>query len=100
MDINNHELGDDIYISDLEKEITKIDGLLNIIDLRIYNEYGDRYSSTVCSQDVIEDVDNKELNRSLIDLEASDYMLVSDSDEMFEIKYPSQQDIKIRFKLR
>lgn len=97
MDINKHELGDDIYVSDIEKEITKVDGVLNLIDLRVYNEYGNGYSQTRCSQITFP---SDEANRAQIDLEASDYILVSDSDEMFEIKHPESNDIKIRVKLR
>jgi hypothetical protein len=43
--------------------------------------------------------DEQEQDRDEIDLDTSDYTLVSDSDEMFEIKYPDQ-DIKLRVKLR
>ena len=103
MDINNHELGEDIYISDIEKEILKVDGVLNIIDLKIYNEYGANYSSVRCSQEVVNpyegDSIGKESGRDEIALESTDYTLVSDSDEMFEIKYPDK-DIKLRVKLR
>lgn len=98
MDINNHNLDDDIYIGDLEKEISKIDGVLNVIDVRVYNEYGDKYSQTRCSQEVITGGD-KENNKDEINLEASDYILVSNADEMFEIKYP-ETDIRCRVKTR
>lgn len=96
MDINKHELGEDIYVSDIEKEVSKVDGVLNLIDFRVYNEYGSKYSSTRCSQEVL---NTDETYRDEIDLESSDYILVSDSDEMFEIKYP-EADIKIRCKVR
>lgn len=101
MDINKHELGEDIYVSDIEKQILSVDGLLNVIDLKIYNEYGPNYSSVRCTQEIInaEENDDQEANRDEIDLYASDYTLVSDSDEMFEIKYPDE-DIKLRVKLR
>lgn len=101
MDINKHELGEDIYVSEIEKQILDVDGLLNIIDLKIYNEHGNNYSSVRCTQEVIDAsvTDDEEADRDEIDLDASDYTLVSDSDEMFEIKYPDD-DIKLRVKLR
>lgn len=98
MDINKHELGEDIYISDLEREVSQVDGVLNLIDLRVYNEYGDAYSKTRCTQSIVES-DGDE-SRDRIDLDESDYILVTDSDEMFEIKYPDENDIRIRAKLR
>lgn len=111
MDINKHFLGEDIYVSDIEKEISKVDGVLNLIDLRVYNEHGDNYSSTVVSQPIKSLTYDNEANiydngyspftdetQSEIDLEASDYILNSDSDTMFEIKYDS--DIKVKAKVR
>ena len=106
MDVNGHELGEDIYISDLEKEIGKVDGVINLIDLRVYNEYGVGYSNTQISQQTIDvSYDNEGIEsetdsvRSEIDLDASDYILNSESDEMFEIKNPDN-DIRVRLKAR
>lgn len=96
MDINKHELDDDIFIGDLEKEIGKVDGVINLIDVRVYNEFGDKYSSSQCSQETTGKIEN---NRAEIDLAASDYVLVSNADEMFEVKYP-QTDIRCRVKTR
>ena len=110
MDINKHFLGEDIYVSDREKEISKVDGVKNLIDLRIYNEYGDNYSNTIISQetsnityddsqsDVYQYTPNETQTRTQIDLAASDYILNSDSDMMFEVKY--DEDIKVRVKVR
>lgn len=107
MDINKHMLGEDIYVSDLEKEISKVDGVINLIDLRVFNEYGPGYSKTLISQQTIEvsEADgydptvSGEAERSEVDLDASDYILNSDSDEMFEIKNP-EVDIRVRLKAR
>ena len=110
MDINKHFLGEDIYVSDIEKEISNVDGVKNLIDLRIYNEYGDNYSNTIISQetsnityddsqsDVYQYTPNETQTRTQIDLAASDYILNSDSDMMFEVKY--DEDIKVRVKVR
>ena len=110
MDINKHFLGEDIYVSDIEKEISNVDGVKNLIDLRIYNDYGDNYSNTIISQetsnityddsqsDVYQYTPNETQTRTQIDLAASDYILNSDSDMMFEVKY--DEDIKVRVKVR
>ena len=97
MNIDKQQLGDDIYISDLEKEISKVDGMINLIDLRVYNEYGSGYSTTKASQSTVNGTVNS--NSSQLDLEQSSYVLNSDSDEMFEIKYPDT-DIRVRVMLR
>lgn len=105
MDVNKHQLGEDIYVSDIEKEISNIDGVINLIDLRIYNETGNGYSKDMISQQIVNygsdgDYDHvPDGDRSEIDLDASDYILNSNADEMFEIKYPDN-DIRVRVKVR
>lgn len=103
MDVNNHMMGDDIFVGDIQKEISKIDGVINLIELRVYNETGDGYSSTKttqplkkygeCCTDAPDDRENR------IDLAASDGILYSDGDTMLEVKYPDR-DIRVRVKLR
>lgn len=99
MDINKHMIGEDIYISDIERIVSELDGVLNIIDFRVYNNFGEDYSVTKTSQEIKHNDALEESDRVEIDLEASDYILNSEVDEMFEIKYP-ENDIKIRVKTR
>jgi hypothetical protein len=98
MDINKHSMGEEIYIGDLEKEVGKIDGVLNLISLDIINEYGSKYSNTTVSQETIV-IDNDDSERVLIDLESTDGILYNDGDTMMEILDPSS-DIRIRVKER
>lgn len=96
MDINKHQMGEDIFIGDLEKEISKIDGVINLTGMRVFNEYGTGYSGTRTSQTIMEEETE---GQSEIDLEANDYILNSEPDEMFELKYP-ESDIRLRIKTR
>lgn len=105
MDINNHALGEDIYVGDLERAIGNVDGVLNLIDLRVYNEIGGKYSETITTQYTIEG-ENSNSSRSSFDgnyleinLEDENYILNSETDTMFEIKYP-ETDIRVRAKIR
>lgn len=113
MDINVHEMGDDIFVGDIEKEISKVDGVINVVAIRVYNEFGDRYSSTKTNQEFLTDNDcsgcdiGGDANLAHvsptggreIDLEIADNMLITEGDSMFEIKYP-EQDIRLRIKER
>lgn len=105
MDINSHKLGEDIYVGDIQRQINDIDGVLNIIDIRVYNEHGNGYSSTAISQQIMDNndtlgYDKDEIDgKDEVDLEASDYILNSNADQMFEIKYPDN-DIRVRVKTR
>ena len=98
-DINKRNMGDDLYVGDLKKEISKIDGVANLIDLRIYNETGPGYSSTPTNQelytsgDCLRPQEAPTPNRYRIDLEASDGIIYSDGDTMLEVKYP-ERDIR------
>lgn len=111
MDINTHRMGEEIYVGDLEKEISKIDGVINLISLRVYNVYGpsDKYSTTKVGQEITTidttcNIDDAieflgDSNRDLIDLDATDGILYNDGDSMMEIKYP-EEDIVVRVKTR
>ena len=104
MNPDKHQMGDDIFLGDLEKEISLLDGVINLIDLRVYNEYGQKYSPTQTTQQVKENTEcfgttSGEISssRSEIDLDASDHILYSENDTMMEIKYP-EQNIRVRIK--
>lgn len=112
MDVENHVMGDNFFIGDLEKEINKIDGVIALIDLRVYNIWGGiygsngkfplYYSSDSCGQKVVERlITTKDENAicDRIDIEALDAVLENDYDSMFEIKFP-ESDISIRAKLK
>ena len=99
-DINKRNMGDDLYTGDLKKEISKLDGVANLIDLRVYNETSDGYSSTQTNQELYiagdcnRQQDEKVPGRYRIDLEASDGIIYSDGDTMLEIKY-AEKDIRV-----
>lgn len=109
MDINKHQIGEDIYVSDIVKEVMKVDGVINLIEIRIYNEYNGRYSLTIsslprytefnCNDGEEEKGNEDELNRFRIDIDALDGILYSDSESMYEIKY-KDTDIRVRARER
>lgn len=101
MDIKKRYIGEDIFVGDIQKEVSKVDGVLNLIDLRVYNEYGNNYSKIMTSQQIkqFDGYGDKEEGRDEIDLSASDYTLITESDSIFELKYP-ETDIKVRVKTR
>lgn len=106
MDIQKHQMGEDIFLGDLQKEIGKLDGVINVIDLRVYNPVGDNYSNDGISQQLV-DVSNccfdeyaeaGENTDRQIDLKASDMILFSEVNSMFEILY--ENDVKVKVKQR
>lgn len=109
MDVRRHNMGDDIFLGDLEKEISKLDGVVNLIALRCYNNAGYGYSSTMTTQDVYTDYDdtcnpstkNPDYvnDRNEFNLAKSDKTLFGDASAMFEIKY-KEKDIVVNVKTR
>lgn len=108
MDIRNHEMGEDIYLGDLQKEISKLDGVVNLVNLRCFNPHGNGYSDDVCTQELVdyssccfneyEQYEADELPDE-IDLKKSDYMLFTEANSMFEIK-DKVKDITVITKIR
>lgn len=88
-------MGEEIYVGDLQKEIGKIDGVINLISLNIRNLYGNGYSESQISQEV----SLSTTGESYINLESSDWILYNDGDTMMEIKNP-ENDIRVRIKER
>ena len=113
MKVSNHDMGENIFIGDLQKEINNIDGVLNLIDLNVYSLYNGDYSATPCPLpgkyiydkdcNAIADADAfkpKENSDSfMIDLKQIDNILYSDYNSMFEIFDP-ESDIVVRTKIK
>ena len=108
MDIRKHEMGEDIFLGDLQKNISQIDGVINISQFQAYNKTGEGYSEDTITQelvtadnrcyysngDYVEDTDNMQ-----IDLNASDMILYSEANSLFEIK-DKAKDITVVVKTR
>lgn len=87
-DINKFEMGQNIYISPLIETVNNIGGVLNVIQLRLFNKVGGGlYSLNEISQPYLYE-DTRQ-----IDIE--DMTLYGDPISMFEIKYPNK-DISVR----
>lgn len=110
-DVQSHEMGDDIFVGDLEKEIMMLDGVIGIIRLKIFKIYSGGYSTDVCPLPEASDDNvcgsapsegfkvNEGAISKEIDLDATDYVMYGDYNSMYEIKSPSS-DIQVKIKIR
>lgn len=110
-DVRNREMGVELFIGELQKTINSLDGVISIIELRVYALSGDVYSPDECplpkytENDTCNVSDRYQFQTSSgakveeIDLSAIDGVLTLDYNAMFEILHPSS-DIQIRPKLR
>ena len=91
MDINKFQMGDSIYLSNLIETINNVGGVINVIDLRVYNKVGGGiYSLNEISQPYI-DVATREIDVS------ENYTIYGEPTTLFEILNPNT-DISVRVK--
>lgn len=87
-DITDQEMGENIYLSQLTEQINNVAGVLNIVDMKVYNKVGNGlYSLNEVNQPYTDSTTRQ------IDLMGM-YTLFAEPDSMFEIKYP-ERDIRV-----
>jgi len=85
--IDKRKMGDPLFVGELMKEVNNVPGVVNVIDVRVYNKIGGEYSSSQVSQSY-KDAITKEIAQSNMTV----YMK---SNQIFQIRFP-QKDIQIR----
>lgn len=89
-DIDNWDMGQNIYMSQLIENINNVGGVLNVMELKVFNKVGNGYSLNEIAQPLLDESTRE------IDL-APNYALMGSPITMFEIKRPNV-DIKVRVK--
>jgi hypothetical protein len=85
-DINDYEMNQDVFLGRLERQILEANGVINIIDVKVYNKVGGQYSSNVISQEFADTTTGE--------IQIINNTIHSTEDSMFEIKYP-EKDIRV-----
>jgi hypothetical protein len=86
--IDNRKMGDPLFVGELMKEVNNVPGVVNVIDVRVYNKTGGEYSSAKVSQTM-------DSTSGLIT--QSDMTVFMKSNQIFQIRFPNK-DIQIRVK--
>jgi hypothetical protein len=89
-DINKHHMGENLFLAPLVEIINNVNGVLNVIDIRVFNKVAGKYSANEIAQPYLDD-DTRQ-----IDL-LGEFTIFGEPTGMYEIKYP-QKDIKVRVK--
>ena len=92
-DIDSHELGETISLSNLYARVSEQPGVLNVIDIRVYNEIGGTYSNSMTSQPLV----SGSTISSTYQIGVVDQTLFFQPDEMPQVRYPDI-DIRVRVK--
>jgi hypothetical protein len=88
-DITNRKMGDPLLVGDLKREIGNVAGVVNVVDVRVYNKIGGNYSSAQVAQSYVDDTTKEILQ--------SDSTIYMKSNQIFQIRFPNS-DIQVRTK--
>jgi len=87
--IDKRKMGDPLFVGDLIRLIGQISGVVNVIDIRVFNLTGGEYSSSEVSQSYKDSLTKEILQ--------SDMTIYMKSNQIYQIRFPNK-DIKIRVK--
>jgi len=90
MNVENRGMGDNIYLGELLENVNNVNGVINVLDIRVFNAVSGIYSDNETSQPYSDTV-NKQINL------LGEYTLFAEPDMMFEVKYPAT-DIVVKVK--
>jgi len=87
--VSKIEMGQDLSLGELRKQIMNEPGVVNIVDIRVYNKVGDPYSQSVSTQPYS--------NATTKQIGLIDDTIFAQPDEILQIMFP-QKDIAVRTK--
>jgi len=87
--IEKRKMGDPLFVGDLIRQIGQVNGIMNVVDIRVYGKIGGNYSSSEVAQSY-KDTTTKEIQQS-------DMVIFMKSNQIFQIRFPGS-DIKVRTK--
>ncbi len=87
--IDKRKMGDPLFVGELMKDINNVSGVVNVIDVRVFNKIGGEYSSAQVSQSY--------KNTATKEIQQSDMTIYMKANQIFQIRFP-EKDIKIRVK--
>lgn len=87
--ITKRKMGDPLLVGNLSKEIGNVAGVVNVVEIRVFNKIGGNYSSAEVAQSYADPITKEILQ--------SDSTIYMKSNQIFQIRIPNA-DIKIRTK--
>lgn len=87
--IDKRKMGDHLFVGDYQREIGTINGVVNVVDCRVYNKVGGEYSNSEVTQPY-KDKETKEIQQN-------DMTVFMENDQIYQIRIPNK-DIRVRVK--
>lgn len=89
LNITKHDMNENIYLGNLIEKINNVPGVLNIIDIRVFNKIGGDYSLNETSMEYVD--------KTTRQIKIVDSTIFGESNSMFEIRFKNR-DIVLRNK--
>jgi hypothetical protein len=83
----NRQMGENVYVSDIRRQIQALDGVISISDMLFFNKIGGQYSSSQTSQRYIDE------NTKQIELIAD--TIFAEPTQTYQVRFPNK-DINVR----
>jgi hypothetical protein len=87
--IERRKMGDPLFVGDIYRILGNVNGVVNVIDIRVFNQIGGLYSSSEVAQSYKDNI-----TKEILQSDMTIYML---SNQIYQIRFPNK-DIKIRIK--
>jgi len=82
-------MGQNVFISEIERIIQDIAGVISLTDLKVYNKVGGQYSSSETSQRYSDDATKE--------IQFVDKTIFAEPSQIYQVRFP-EKDIKVRVK--
>jgi hypothetical protein len=87
--IERRKMGDPLFVGDIYRILGNVNGVVNVIDIRVFNQIGGLYSSSEVAQAYKDNI-----TKEILQSDMTIYML---ANQIYQIRFPNK-DIKIRIK--
>jgi hypothetical protein len=89
MSPQSRELGENVNLSDIKRNLQNISGVNTLSEIKVYNKIGGQYSSSETSQ--------RYIDKQTKQIELIDETIFAEPDQIYQVRFPNK-DIKVRVK--
>jgi hypothetical protein len=88
-DTSSRKMGDPLFVGDFQRMVGQINGVVNVTEIKVYNQIGGQYSSSEVAQNYVDPV-----TMEIQQIDSTIFML---KNQIYQVRFPSS-DIRVRFK--
>lgn len=89
LSVDSRKLGDPLFVGELTQIINQLSGVINVVEIRVYNKIGSPYSSAQISQPYA--------NPLTFEIQQQDQIVYMKSNQIHQVRFPNK-DILVRVK--